>query len=233
MRVTGEWPDPIGITDRWAKAVARPWNSDLPYAYLALQRGGSRFLREASRHVLSYGVELVASPPLLESSIRPWAQAGYSPFLELHLYRRSLIGSLPPHQAGVQEVRPDFRLLAEVDRRSFRPLWRSSPAGLRESYRATLRGAVLVTSTAGIPEGFAIVGCSGISSYLQRIAVSPAHRGRGWGGRLMQAALRWAIRHGAASMLLNTPPTNEAAAGLYRSAGFTRLPDPARVLRYE
>ncbi|MCY4371265.1 MAG: GNAT family N-acetyltransferase [bacterium] len=232
MKVRGEWPDPITITERWAKAGARPWNSELPFGYLSLERGSSRFLLEATRHVESYGVELVASPPVLDGSARKWEQVGYRPFLDLHLYRRSLIGWTSPRPEGVQEIEPDYRVLAEVDRMSFRPLWRSTEAGLRASRRATSRGTVLVTGTGDLPEGFAIVGCSGVTSYLQRIAVSPSHRGRGRGRRLIHAALHWAVRHGSASMVLNTPPSNGAAAGLYRSAGFSRLPDRLRVLRY-
>lgn len=232
MRIRGKWPDPITIGQRWALASARPWNSDLPFGYLSLDRGNSRFLLEATRYVLSHEVELVASPPLLDGAARRWEGVGYRPFLDLHLYRRSLIGAKPPRPNGVREVQPDYRVLAEIDRTSFRPLWRSNEAGLRASRRATVRGAVLVTRTGDLPEGFAIVGCSGLTSYLQRIAVSPQHRGNGWGRRLIQAAVGWAVRHGAASMLLNTPPANEAAAGMYRSAGFRRLPERLRVLRY-
>ena len=231
MKVRGDWPDPITISHHWARACARPWNTEIPFGYLSLERGGSRFLREATRHVRSYGVELVASPPLLDGAAGKWEQAGYRPFLNLHLYRRSLIGWSSPRPDGVREVRPDFGVLAEVDRMSFRPLWRTTEAGLRASRRATVRGTVLVTGTGDLPEGFAIVGCSGVTSYLQRIAVSPPHRGRGRGRRLIEAALHWAVRHGAASMLLNTPPANEAAAGLYLATGFKRLPDRLRVLR--
>ncbi len=233
MRVKGMWPGPITIVGGWAKASARPWNSDLPYGFLCLERGGARFLRDATRQVLSYKVELVASPPLLDTEGARWEHVGYRPFLDLHLYRRSLIGSHPPPPVGIQEVDPDYRALMELDRLSFSPLWRSNEAGLRASRRATVRGAVLVTGAGDAPKGFAIVGCSGITSYLQRIAVTPAHRGRGWGSRLMRASICWAVRHGAASMLLNTPPANEGAARLYRSAGFTRLPDRLRVLRYQ
>lgn len=231
MRTKGTWPGPITIAARWAKASARPWNSDLPYGYLSLERGGARFLLDATRLVLSYEVELVASPPLPDAESARWEHVGYRPFLDLHLYRRSLIGSHPPPPDGIQEVEPDYQTLADLDRLSFRPLWRSNEAGLRGSRGATSRGAVLVTE--GAPKGFAIVGCSGITSYLQRIAVAPSHRGRGWGSRLMQASICWAVRHGAASMLLNTPPANEDAARLYRSAGFARLPDRLRVLRYQ
>ena len=232
MKVHGDWPGVITIRDGWAKATARPWNADLPYGYLRLERGGAGFLRAATGHVLGYGVELVASPPLLDSAAPAWVQAGFFPFLNLHLYRRSLIGAIPPGRHGVRQEPPDFDALAEIDRRSFGPLWRSTASGLRESYRATLQRTVLVTRAGEDPEGFAIVGASGLTAYLQRIAVSPAHQGRGWGSRLIVGALRWAARHGAASILLNTPPANRAAAAFYRSAGFHRLPDRLRVLRY-
>ena len=232
MKAGGSWPEGITIRDRWRKATARPWNSDLPYGYLRLERGGARFLRKATEHVLSYGVQLVATPPLPGSATATWTEAGYRHFQDLHLYRRSLVGSVPRTQPGIRETTPDFDLLADVDRRSFDPLWRSSPTGLRDSYRATLRRTVLVTP-GGPPSGFAIVGCSGVTAYLQRIAVSPPHRGRGWGSRLTLAGVRWAVQHGAASMLLNTPPTNRAAAALYRSTGFQRLPDRLVVMQYE
>ena len=130
-----------------------------------------------------------------------------------------------------RETAPDFQVLADLDKRSFDPLWRSTATGLRESYRATLRRTVLVTP-GGHPHGFAIVGCSGVTAYLQRIAVSPSRRGRGLGSRLIFAAIRWAVHHGAASMLLNTPPANRAAAALYGSTGFRRLPDRLAVLRF-
>jgi len=169
---------------------------------------------------------------LLNSAADTWLKVGYLPFQDLHLYRRSLIGSLPPEQPGIQEAAPDFDALGEIDRASFEPLWRSTPTALRESYRSTIRRAALATPSGPSPEGFAIVGCSGVTAYLQRIAVAPPHRGRGRGTNLVAAALRWAARHGAAAMLLNTPPANQAGAALYRSTGFRRLPDRLRVLRY-
>ena len=50
-RTSGSWPEQVTMRDRWGKATARPWNSDLPYGYLRLERGGKRFLRQASEHV--------------------------------------------------------------------------------------------------------------------------------------------------------------------------------------
>ena len=234
MKVTGSWPERVTIRDHWGKATARPWNGDLPYGYLRLERGGARFLRKASRHVLSYGVDLVASPPLMgRGAAANWEEAGYSHFQDLHLYRRNLVGPVPAAQPGILAAAPDFEVLADVDSRSFDPLWRTTPLGLRESYRATLRRAVLVTPGDPSPNGFAIVGCSGVTAFLQRIAVSPRHQRRGWGSRLTLAAVRWAVRHGAATMLLNTPPANRGAAALYVSTGFRRLPDRLVVLRYD
>ena len=232
MKIGGEWPGTIAIKDRWAKATARSWNEDLPYGYLRLERGGAAFLEAAARHVLTYGVELVASHPVTDGATDTWQAAGFLPFLDLHLYRRSLVGSLPPAQEGIQVTRPDFDILADIDRRSFQPLWRSGRNGLQESHRATVRRVVLVAGADPRPDGFAIVGTSGVTAYLQRIAVTPSHRGHGWGTRLTLASVRWAARHGAATMLLNTPLQNRPAAALYRSTGFHRLPERLRILRY-
>ncbi len=211
--------------------MARPWNSDIPYGYLRLERGGSRFLRRATSQVLDLGMDRVASQPVTDRGSETWQDAGYLPFATLTLYRRSLIGPVPPESRRVGVASPDFERLAEIDRQSFGPLWRSSPAGLRESYLATFRRVILCPAGSG-PQGYAIVGCSGVTSYLQRIAVAPDYRGRGWGSRLTLAGIRWAARHGAASMLLNTTPANRAAAALYRSTGFHRIQGRMRVFVY-
>ena len=233
MRISGDWPGVVTIRGGWGKAVARPWNHDLLHGYVRLERGGAAFLQRASEHVLACGADLVASPPLPEGAERRWRVAGFAPFLELDLYRRTLVGSRPPTQPGVMEALPDFEALAEVDRLAFAPFWRSTVDGLRESYRSTVRRTLFLTGPGPRPEGFAIVGLSGLTAYLQRIAVLPACQGRGSGTRLILAAVRWAAQRGAAAMLLNTPPANEAAAALYRSSGFHRLPNRLRVLRYD
>ncbi len=88
-----------------------------------------------------------------------------------------------------------------------------------------------MTTDAGRTTGYAIVGAGSIAGYLQRVAVHPDFQGAGLGRSLVRASMRWARRHGAHSILLNTQPDNEVAASLYRSEGFERLLDRLTVLR--
>lgn len=233
MRLTssGKWPDEVVLRSGWSKGIAREWNADLPYAHLRVIRGTSGFVREASDHLLGLNNELVASPPLGAGSEGQWTRAGYQPFLELHLYRRSLIGYIPEPKQRIHEIQPDFESLHAIDHPSFDPLWRMEPTGLHESYAATARATVLTTETA--MAGYAIVGVAGVTGYLQRIAVHPDHRRQGHGRDLLRGALAWAAANGAASMLLNTQPENETSAILYRSEEFARVPGNLRVLRYD
>ena len=55
--------------------------------------------------------------------------------------------------------------------------------------------------------------------------VHPAHRGIGVAAALLGAVTRWGRNDGAAGLTLWVERTNEAAANLYRRAGFTRTGD--------
>ena len=139
LTVTGAWPGELTLRSSWAKAKARPWNDELPYGYVRLLRGNAGFLRNAGRHVLELGTELVASPPLAAGNDEPWRAAGFTPFLTLHLYRRSLVGDVPESDEEVRRIEPDFAMLHRLDRDAFDVTWRMDPLGLRESYKATSR----------------------------------------------------------------------------------------------
>ena len=62
------------------------------------------------------------------------------------------------------------------------------------------------------------------TGYLQRVAVHPEARRRGWGRALVLDSLRWLRRHDARRALVNTQWTNDGALALYESCGFRRLP---------
>ncbi len=79
--------------------------------------------------------------------------------------------------------------------------------------------------------GFSIVGVTQSTGYLQRIAVDPRAQGHGVGRSLLRASLRWARRHRARSVLLNTQIDNEGAARLYESERFEPLPQRLVLLR--
>jgi ribosomal protein S18 acetylase RimI-like enzyme len=85
-------------------------------------------------------------------------------------------------------------------------------------------------STEHLPVGFAIIGRVGVRSYLQRLAVAPEARRRGVARQLVHHASLWADGRGAATMLVNTEPTNTTALALYRSLGFDVLPDSLVVM---
>ena len=233
LNVSGEWPGEVTIRTSWVKAKGRPWNEDYPYGYLRLIRGSSAFVRGAAEQLLAHGVDLVVSPPLTRGADAVWIKAGFEPFLTLHLYRRSLIGEQPDEDPLVRELPADFERLYPLDYSAFDPLWRMDPTGLRESYRATTRSVILGVDDDDRLAGFAIVGVSGVTGYLQRMAVDPSVRRRGFGRRLVRASLRWAALHGAAAILLNTQPENDGSAALYREEGFARMPGDLRVLKYE
>lgn len=96
---------------------------------------------------------------------------------------------------------------------------------------ATSSSQLLVVDGDDGPAGFAIVGASYQTSYLQRIAVDPSAQGSGFGSALVRAAIAWGRRSTGRSMLLNTQPDNHRAAGLYRAEGFITLPQHLHVLR--
>lgn len=231
--VSGDWPGRITLRQGWARAVARPWNDELPDASLRLVRGSAAFVRACAEHLCSTVVQGVTSPPLLGTAERPWRRAGFEPYLTLHLYRRSLSGG--PQQPGARVKwisHPDWRRLAEVDAAAFDQLWAMNSLGLQEAFEATPRAGVLVTDEGPDITGFAIVGVGGNTGYLQRIAVRPERRRAGLGRALVRMAMSWAATRGALSMMLNTQPDNHTSASLYVGEGFSRMPSDLAVLRW-
>jgi ribosomal protein S18 acetylase RimI-like enzyme len=88
------------------------------------------------------------------------------------------------------------------------------------------RDTIVLLGGAG-PDGLAVVRLrpaiwsDGLESYLAELYVAPAHRGRGLGRALMQAAMEIARERGADSMDLGTSEADVAARALYESLGFT------------
>ncbi len=232
VRSRGTWPDAVALRRGWALAHARPWNRDVPDAALRLVRGSSAFLEACAEHLVDLGVTGVASPPVLDSGRGVWERAGFGSHLRLDLYRCHLPRSedRPPHPV-VAAAEPSWPRAAEIDRAAFEPPWRLEELGLREAFGSTTHRVFLVVGSNGRVDGFAIVGAELGAAYLQRVAVDPEAQGRGLGKSLVREAQRWANRHGAHSMLLNTQPENQRAAALYRAEGFRLLPDRLEVLR--
>lgn len=80
--------------------------------------------------------------------------------------------------------------------------------------------SVLVARVTNTVAGYASLSVTADLSDLQRIAVRPQARGRGYGRALLEAALRTARNGGADRMLLEVAADNAAALGLYHAVGF-------------
>ncbi|MGQ0849901.1 MAG: GNAT family N-acetyltransferase [Actinomycetota bacterium] len=235
LRVRGRWPGRIELSAGWARAVARPWNDDLPAVALRLERGSSRFLAACADRAVQWSPE-VLSPALLPTATRVWLDAGFVESSRMLLFERPVtaIGPDPKAEAtrlkagGIEPIDD----LIRVDDLSFPPRWRLGRLGLIESAAATPRAVVHRDCDDDDLIGFAISGTSLGIGYLQRLAVVPDHRRSGVATALVRAALDRARRHGARTMLVNTQPENQAAAALYERMGFSSVPDGLVLLRF-
>lgn len=75
-----------------------------------------------------------------------------------------------------------------------------------------------------------------LDAYLEEFYVSPGLRGRGLGRALLDAAMDAAREHGATHFDITTSMGDDAARGLYESAGFTNRegdPDGPLMIYYE
>lgn len=91
------------------------------------------------------------------------------------------------------------------------------------------RGVFLVVEAGGVP-----VGCGGIRAIdpggagevrfeVKHLWIAPTARGTGLGGALLRELEARAIGFGATHAVLDTNASLEAAAGLYRSHGYTSI----------
>lgn len=224
LKTRGKWPESVSLRRGWSLAIARPWNDESSDAHLRLIRGSADFLHEAAEAVpISSGY--ILSPPLVVGSTKLWEEAGFRSHLVLDMFQRDLLAApSPPSVPVTTGEEREWGDAMRIDRAAFESLWRLGPNGLKEAFQATPTSAFLtVRSPTGETVGFAIVGAGASTGYLQRVAVDPAHGGRGYGRALIQASLGWARNHGCRTMLLNTQPDNEPAGSLYESEGFTRV----------
>jgi len=70
------------------------------------------------------------------------------------------------------------------------------------------------------PDGFILIRVVADEAEILTLAVRPAARRNGLGGRLVEAAVVRAAAHGAARMFLEVAEDNVAARALYARAGF-------------
>lgn len=229
----GTWPGSVSLRRGWARAEARPWNSNVEDASLRVIRGGSGFIGACVEKLRLAGAPGVLSTPLSRSARKPWESAGFADYIDLALMRLGLDEPIEaPQHLVVRESEPDLAALLAIDHVAFPAFWRFDHLALVESTQATSRSGVFVIKDGDLGlAGFAVVGYGHAISYLQRVAVHPDWRGQGMGRSLVRAAGRSARRQGSRAMLLNTQFDNTSAIGLYETEGFIQLPESLAVLK--
>jgi ribosomal-protein-alanine N-acetyltransferase len=80
-----------------------------------------------------------------------------------------------------------------------------------------------VIEEGGVLAGYSVMSMALDEAHLLNLCVSPAVRGRGLGGFLLDHLLRHAAQAGARVIYLEVRPSNAAAQSLYNRAGFTRI----------
>lgn len=229
----GTWPGSVSLRRGWARAEARPWNSEHPEAHLRLVRGGAGFLTDCVSRLIDLGAPSVLSAPLSASARGAWESAGFQPDIDLALLRLSLEGDLPaPNHLVHKGEDISIDTLLKIDTAAFQGFWRFDAIALEEATTATAKSDVFVINDgAEGAAGYAIVGYGHAISYLQRVAVHPDWQGHGMGRSLIRTVARSAKRAGSKALLLNTQSENEPAINLYASEGYVLLPESLAVLR--
>ncbi len=111
----------------------------------------------------------------------------------------------------------DIPDVMRIERRSFSMPWQDS------TFHALMRrpSACLLTAEAnGDVVGFAVLWFAADEGELGDLAVDPECRGRGIGRALVARSIEEATLRGARTLFLEVRDSNEAARGLYESAGF-------------
>jgi ribosomal protein S18 acetylase RimI-like enzyme len=227
-------------TVRWRGGWARlgPWRDNPAVAHVVVGTAAPPTVADVLGcldRLRAAGYDAALTNALAPPDAAPFVDAGFEVRERLHLLERERgtvptpgEGSVPPTRRARRADRP---AVLEVDDRAFPPFWRMEASGLDDALEATptARFRVVTGPATGIV-GYAITGRAGRNGYLQRIAVDPTARRRGFARALVLDGLAWLDRHGVSRTLVNTQLDNDAAVSLYESCGFRRLPAGLCVL---
>jgi ribosomal-protein-alanine N-acetyltransferase len=189
-------------------------------------------------------VRRVRTGAMFPRSAEAFLERGFEIADRLALLDRNLTGARqPPRVHPVNELsvtrlrQRDLPAAADLDQIAFPDGWGHDVDSLGDIASATpqVRQRIAHSSrrTGRRTIGFSITGKAGTVGYLQRIAVHPDARRHGVARVLVDDAVGWLMRRGAARVLVNTGVDNQAALALYSAAGFELLPDELLVLELE
>jgi len=218
--------------DSWARIA--PWRGGGGAAHLVV--GPDAPLAPSVVHRCVERARASGYDSVLTSAVGPaesgaFVDAGFSVRERLHLLALDLGTAPEPASLPLRKAtRRDRPGVLELDDASFDEFWRLGPVGLKDAIDATPTTRFRVGDDAERIIAYAITGVAGRYGYLQRLAVHPDARTRGWGHALGADGLNWVWKHGASRVYVNTQLANDRALALYRSFGFDVLPAGLCVL---
>lgn len=135
------------------------------------------------------------------------------------------IGSrLPPRPDSLARLRPveseDIAQLTTIDKLAFSPPWQIDRAELWRAVRACAFATVATIDGAIV--GYQLCARHAEAAHLARLAVHPAHQGRGVASLLLQELLSDLLRRGISAISVNTQSSNRRSQQLYQRYGFLR-----------
>jgi ribosomal protein S18 acetylase RimI-like enzyme len=218
--------------DGWARIA--PWRGGGGAAHLVVSPDvtvSTRAVQRCIEKARASGYDSVLTSAVSPQESGAFVDAGFSVRERLHLLALDLVHRPePPTQPLSKAARRDRPSVLELDDLSFDDFWRLGRVGLKDAIEATPASRFRVARDADRIIGYAITGVAGRFGYLQRIAVHPDVRRRGWGHALVADALSWIWRHGCTRAYVNTQLENTRALALYQSFGFEVLPAGLCVL---
>lgn len=216
---------------RWCGEEARagPWRGRRDVAYLSPKTGGptptAGFVACCLERLAAGGFSHVVTSALAPLDQAAFLRAGFQVEEQLRVLVHDLRRLQPIRPlAGVTMRRArheDLDGVLAVDHLAFEPFWQLDEVGLAEAVSATAHSRFRVASTQTLAVvGYLVIGRAGGNGFVQRLAVHPAHQGKGIGRALVLDGLRWLRRWRVGAAYVNTQTANERAFGLYSSIGF-------------
>lgn len=225
------------LTAETARVRAGSWRGRDDLAYLVPLSAAATLtpaaLAQIRARLRDDGFDAVVTAAVGPSERDMLAADGFAEHESLHLLRHDLTDlRARPHRSRRlrRGSRRDLDAILAVDHQTFDPFWRLDRGGLHEAINATPVSRLRVVRASTVV-GYAITGRAGNQGYLQRLAVHPAHQGKGLGAALVTDALHWLHRRQVATCWVNTQEANDAALTLYRAIGFRDAPHQLTVLR--
>lgn len=251
MRVAESAPRRGTLWSETATVHVRPLGSDPHCAFLAFTGShGEAFSLPHSATIADWvttlgqwGYHRIRTNAVTSSASSVLRDAGFSVVQELTLLtlshwtpspHNSREGSRPTKARRFGALGRGIRRdILNLDAHAFGVDWCLDDDLLHDALHATPRSQVFVIRYGGELQGFVVVGASGDTGYVQRLAVSGQHRNRGVGAALVGAAVSWTQKRACTQTVVNTEVGNLPALRLYEKIGFVSLPNRLAVLHKE